>query len=187
MAITAADIAGYQEGVWAIDPVHSEVSFSVRHMGLSKVRGNFNTFSGEITTAADPEKSAVTATVAADSIDTNNADRDAHLRNEDFFDTEKYPEISFKSTEVRFNSAETGEIHGDLTLHGVTKPVVFSFELGGIGTDAYDAQRLGLTAVASIDRREFDLTWGGTVEKTGNLIVGNTVTLTLEIAAVLQS
>src|ERR1700688_107119 len=128
MSSTAVQIPGYVAGTWAIDPVHSEVSFTVRHMMVSKVKGRFNTFEGTIVTAENPLDSSVTATVDLNSIVTGQEQRDAHIRSADFFEVEKYPEMTFVSTGVRAAGSDF-LLDGDLTLKGVTKPVTFSLEV----------------------------------------------------------
>src|ERR1700712_2210074 len=123
-------IPGYITGTWEIDAVHSDVSFSVRHMMVSKVKGRFGTFSGTIVTAADPAQSSVTAEIALDSIDTNNEQRDGHIKSADFFDTDNHKTIDYVSTSVS-GSGDTWTVEGNLTLKGVTKPVPLKLELNG--------------------------------------------------------
>jgi polyisoprenoid-binding protein YceI len=120
----SVEIPGYVAGTWAIDPVHSDVSFTVRHMMVSKVRGNFTKFEGAFVTGEDPEASTVTATVDLDSIVTGQEQRDAHIRSADFFEVEKYPTMTFTSTGIKAKGDEY-VLEGDLTLKGITKPVAF--------------------------------------------------------------
>ena len=144
----SVEIPGYVAGTWAIDPVHSEVSFVVRHMMVSKVRGRFDKFEGTIVTAEDPLASSVTATVDLSSINTGQEQRDAHIRSADFFEVEKYPEMTFVSTGVK--TGEEGFIlEGDLTLKGVTKAVAFNLEVNGFGPDAYGGTRVGFSATTA--------------------------------------
>ncbi|MEO7260610.1 MAG: YceI family protein, partial [Jatrophihabitantaceae bacterium] len=127
----AATIPGYLAGTWSIDPAHSDVSFSVRHMMVSKVKGRFGSFSGALVTAENPAESSVTAEIDLDSIDTNNAQRDNHIRSGDFFEVEKNPTMTFASTSVQ---ADGGDwlVSGDLSLKGITKSVTLKVELNGI-------------------------------------------------------
>src|ERR1700733_15129093 len=132
----SVEIPGYVAGTWAIDPVHSEASFVVRHMMVSKVRGRFDKFEGTIVTAEAPLASTVTASVDLDSINTGQEQRDAHIRSADFFEVEKYPEMTFVSTAIK--TAEEGFIlEGELTIKDVTKAVAFELEVSGFGPDAY--------------------------------------------------
>jgi polyisoprenoid-binding protein YceI len=168
-----------------IDTSHSEVMFKVRHLGISNVKGNFGTFEGTFTydpgTVAD---SVVSATIDVASIDTSNEDRDAHLRTADFFDVEKYPKMTFQSTKVvPGDTTEKFTVIGDLTLHGVTKEVTLDVEVGGVVSDPWGNKRAGFTATTTIDRQEFGLSFSKTLE-TGQLLIGNDVTITLEIEGV---
>jgi polyisoprenoid-binding protein YceI len=178
-------IPGYVAGTWTIDPVHSEVGFSVRHMMVSKVRGKFTSFEGTVVTAADPLESTVNATVDLGSIDTGNADRDTHIRSADFFEVDAHPTMTFASTGVR---ADGGDflLDGDLTLKGVTKPVTFELELGGFGPDAYGGTRAGFSATAVISRADFGVDFNAAME-TGGVVVGDKVTITLEVEVVLDA
>src|SRR3712207_1865205 len=126
-ATTAVQIPGYVAGTWNIDPTHSTVGFSVRHMMVSKVRGSFTEFPGEISTAEDPAASSVTATIDMDSIDTRQEQRDAHIRSADFFDVGNHTEMTFRSTEVRTDGADWTVV-GDLTIKGITKPVELALD-----------------------------------------------------------
>jgi polyisoprenoid-binding protein YceI len=177
-------IPGYVAGTWAIDPVHSEVGFTVRHMMVSKVRGKFTGFSGQFVTGADPLDSSVTATVELSSIDTGNADRDNHIRSADFFAVDEHPVMSFRSTGVRANG-DGYALDGDLTLKGVTRPVTLDLELGGFGPDPYGGVRSGFTAVGEIKRSDFGVDFNAVME-TGGVVVGDKITLLLEIEGVLQ-
>lgn len=181
----ASNIPGYVAGTWTIDPAHSEVGFSVRHMMVSKVRGTFRDVSGQVVTAADPLQSTVTATVQLESIDTGNADRDNHLRSADFFETDANKTMTFRSTAVR--AARDGyTLVGDLTLRGVTKQVELDLEIGGFGPDAWGGTRAGFTASGSINRSDYGVDFSAVLE-TGGLVVSDKVNLTLEIQLVLQT
>ena len=172
-------------GTWVIDPVHSDVSFSVRHLVVSKVRGRFGAFSGTIVTAEDPLASSVNATIELASIDTGNADRDAHVRSADFLDVEQYPELVYKSTGVR---AEGDDyiVDGELTLHGVTRPVTLALEVNGFQpVTPFGDTRAGFSATAEIDRQDFGITFNMPLEG-GGLGLGNKIAIHLEIEAILQ-
>ncbi len=183
----SVEIPGYVAGTWAIDPVHSEVSFTVRHMMVSKVRGRFDKFEGTIVTAEDPLASTVTASVDLSSINTGQEQRDAHIRSADFFEVEKYPTMEFASTAVK--AAEEGFIlEGDLTLKGVTKTVAFELEVNGVGPDAYGGTRIGFSATTQISRKEFGVSFDGPIPGVpGGVAVSDAVTITLEIEGVLQA
>lgn len=184
MTATSTEIPGYVAGTWTIDPVHSEVSFTARHVMVSKVRGRFAMFEGEIVTASDPLASSVTATIDMTSIDTNNAHRDDHIRSADFFDVETYPTMSYHSTGIR-RDGDGFLLDGELSLHGVTRPVQLQAELGGFGPDPWGGTRAGFSATAQINRREFGIDIDTPMDG-GGVIVGDTITITLEIAAVLN-
>jgi polyisoprenoid-binding protein YceI len=183
----SVEIPGYVAGTWAIDPVHSEVSFVVRHMMVSKVRGRFDKFEGTIVTAEDPLASTVTASVDLDSINTGQEQRDAHIRSADFFEVEKYPEMTFVSTAIK--GGEEGFIlEGDLTLKGITKAVAFNLEVNGIGPDAYGGTRIGFSAETQIGRSEFGVNFNGPIPGVpGGVAVSEKVTINLEIEGVLQA
>ena len=184
MTTTVPTIPGYLTGTWQIDPTHSDVSFSVRHMMVSKVKGRFGTFSGTLVTAENPLNSTVTAEIDASSIDTNQAQRDNHIRSADFFEVEKYPTITFTSTSIEPNGDDF-LMRGDLTIKGNTRPVALKLELNGIGPDAFGGTRAGFTATTEISRKDFgvdiDMPMDG-----GGVVVGDKITITLEIEAVLQ-
>jgi polyisoprenoid-binding protein YceI len=181
----AVTIPGYQAGRWTIDPVHSEVGFSVRHMMVSKVRGKFTAFEGEFVTGERPTDSSVTATIELASIDTGNADRDAHIRSADFFETDSYATMTYRSTGIREDDGDY-VLDGELTLKGVTRPVPLRLELGGFGPDAYGGVRAGFSATGEIKRSDFGVDFNAALE-TGGVVVGDKVTLHLEIEGVLAS
>ncbi len=186
MSTTGVQIPGYIAGTWAIDPVHSEVSFVVRHMMVSKVRGRFDTFEGTIVTAEDPLASSVTATVDVSSINTGQEQRDAHIRSADFFEAEKHPTMTFTSTGVR---ADGGNflLDGDLTIRGTTKPVTFKLEISGFGPDAYGGTRAGFSATTEINRHDFGVSFNGPIPGVpGGVAVSDKVTINLEAEGVLQ-
>jgi polyisoprenoid-binding protein YceI len=184
-AISAATIPGYVAGTWDIDPIHSEVGFSVRHMMVSKVRGKFTKVEGQVVTGENPLDSSATATIELNSIDTGNSDRDNHLRSADFFEVEKYPTMTYRSTGVR-PDGEDFIVDGELTLKGVTKPVSLHLELGGFGPDPYGGTRSGFSATGEINRGDFGVDFNAALE-TGGVIVADKVTLHFEIEAILKS
>jgi polyisoprenoid-binding protein YceI len=181
---TLTGVPGYVAGTWSIDPVHSEVGFTVRHMMVSKVRGKFRAFSGEIVTGENPIESSVTAEIDLSSIDTGNEQRDGHIRSADFFEVETYPTMTYRSTGVR-RDGDVYILDGKLTLKGVTKDVELALELNGFGPDAYGGTRAGFTAIAEINRRDFGVNFTAVME-TGGAVVSDRVTIQLEIEAVLQ-
>ncbi|MFB9902589.1 YceI family protein [Allokutzneria oryzae] len=181
---TAIQIPGYVAGTWAIDPVHSSVEFSVRHMMVSKVRGRFTSFSGELVTGENPLESRVTASIDLTSINTNNEQRDAHIRSKDFFDVETFPEMTYRSTGLRADG-ESFVLSGELTLHGVTREVPLALELNGFGPDAYGGTRAGFSATATISRNDFGIDIAMPMDG-GGVVVGDKVQIFLEIQAVLQ-
>ncbi len=188
MSVTAEQIPGYKVGTWNVDPSHSSVSFSVRHLMISKVKGTFDSFSATFVTGENPLDTKVTADAEVISINTNDENRDGHLRTNDFFDAEKFPHITFESTGVKVKDVAEGEyvVTGNLTIKGITKSVDFDFEFGGFGTDPYGNYKAAATATATIDRTEFDLTWNAALE-TGGVLVGEKVTITLDFQAALAA
>lgn len=180
----AIQIPGYIAGTWDIDPVHSDVSFSVRHMMVSKVRGRFGSISGEITTAEDITKSTVNAIIDATTIDTNNEQRDNHIRSADFFDVASHPTWKFASTAVRVDDGEYF-LDGDLTIKGVTRPVSLALEISGFGPDAYGGTRAGFSATNTISRSDFGVDISMPLDG-GGVVVGDKVTINLEVEAVLR-
>jgi len=187
MSSTAVEIPGFVAGTWAIDPVHSEVSFTVKHMMVSKVRGRFDTFEGTIVTGPDPLSSSVTASVDLSSVNTGQEQRDAHIRSADFFEVEKHPFMTFASTGVS-PDGDRFLLVGDLTLKGVTKPVTFKLDVNGFGPDAYGGTRVGFSATTEISRGEFGVNFNGPIPGVpGGVAVSDKVTINLEIEGVLQA
>jgi polyisoprenoid-binding protein YceI len=184
MSITAETIPGYKAGTWTLDPTHSEVMFTVRHLAISKVRGSFKKFDATVVTAENPADSTFTASIEVASIDTNNADRDGHLRTGDFFLTEEFPTIDFVSTGLD-HDGEDFLLTGDLTVRGVTKSVVIKGEFGGITTDPYGQTKAGATGTLKINRTDFGVNWNAALE-TGGFMLGDEVTITIEGQVVLQ-
>jgi polyisoprenoid-binding protein YceI len=171
---------------WEIDAIHSHVAFSIRHLMVSTVRGRFNVMRGKLNIdESNPINSWVEAEVDAASVDTQNEQRDAHLRSTDFFDTEKYPTITFKSTQVEHTGGQEYKVTGDLTMHGVTKSVTFDAEYGGQSNITRMGLRAGLTARTKINRKDFGLGWGAFVEA-GQIALGEIVTIEIDLEAVPQ-
>ena len=184
-ASTSVQIPGYVVGTWDIDPTHSTVGFSVRHMMVSKVRGYFRDFSGEIVTAENPAQSTVTAAIDLASIDTRQEQRDAHIRSADFFDVENHPTMTFRSTGVRTDGADWF-VDGELTIKGTTKPVALALELNGFGPDAHGGYRAGFSARTEINRNDFGVDIKMPMDG-GGVVVGDKITVELEIEAVLRT
>jgi polyisoprenoid-binding protein YceI len=183
-APSSTAIPGYVAGTWDIDPVHSDISFTVRHMMVSKVRGHFDTFSGEIVTGPEFTDSTVTATIDATSINTGTEARDNHIRSADFFEVETHPTWTFKSSHLHL-AGDTHTLAGELTIKGVTRPVELALEVNGFGPDAYGGTRTGFTATTSISRSEFGVDISMPMDG-GGVVVGDKVQITLEIEAVLR-
>ncbi|AWB90631.1 YceI family protein [Salinibacterium hongtaonis] len=173
----------YIVGTWAIDPTHSTIAFSVKHLMISKVRGTFDTFSGTITTAENPAESTIEASIDVASVNTNQADRDNHLRTGDFFKTDEFPTAEFRSTSITFDGDDFTAI-GDLTLRGVTKPITLTGEFGGITTDAYGQTKAAASATTKINRHDFGVSWNAALEA-GGVTLGDDITLTLDLQVAL--
>ena len=167
---------------WNIDPAHSGAEFKVKHMMISNVKGKFSGISGVLKLdEADTTKSSIDASIPVATVSTGDEQRDGHLKSGDFFDAEKYPNFTFKSLSVRFNGPGDHEVTGELTLHGVTKTVTFAVEgPSAPGKDPWGNTRIGLSATARINRKDFGLGWNAPLE-TGGVLVGEDVTLSLEI------
>jgi polyisoprenoid-binding protein YceI len=169
---------------WNIDTTHSGVNFSVRHMVIAKVRGRFTRFSATLTgDAADLTNAKLVAEVDADSIDTSMADRDTHLRSPDFFDAATFPKLTFSSTRIDRAGDGQYKAHGDLTIRGVTKPVVFDLAVHGQAKDPWGNDRTAFTLETAIDRSDFGLRWNKALE-TGGVLVGEKVEIEIEAEAV---
>jgi len=174
---------------WQIDPAHSTVQFSVKHMMFTTVRGRFTKFSGTIEADAEnPDRSRVTVEIDAATIDTGVADRDGHLRSGDFLDVEKHPKMVFRSSRVDGAHASPGDrfkVAGTLEIRGQSLPVTLDATFEGIGKDPWGNERAGFTARAEIDRRDWGLQWNQALE-TGGLLVGNSVRIDIEAQAIRQ-
>jgi polyisoprenoid-binding protein YceI len=167
---------------WNIDPAHSVAEFKVRHMMVSNVNGHFSGISGKLTLDEnDITKSSIEATINASSINTNEAQRDTHLKSADFFDVEKFPTLSFKSTRVTRKSDDELEVEGDLTIHGVTRRVRFAVEGPTAPTkDPWGNTRIGLSATTKINRKDYGLVYNAALE-TGGILIGEDIPITLEV------
>lgn len=181
-AITS--IPGYVAGTWDIDTSHSDVSFTIRHMMVSKVRGRFGAFTGEIVTGENLADSSVVATIDATSIDTNNEQRDGHIRSADFFDVENHPQWTFRSTGLRVDDGDLA-LDGELTIKGVTRPVTLALEVNGFGPDAWGGTRAGFSASTAIDRNDFGVDIKMPLDG-GGVVVGDKVQINLEVEGVLR-
>ena len=187
MSSTAVEIPGYVAGTWAIDPVHSEVSFTVRHMMVSKVRGRFDKFEGTIVTGANPLDSTVTASVDLSSINTGQEQRDAHIRSADFFEVETHPTMTFTSTGVR-TDGDDFLLDGNLTIKKISRPVTFKLEVSGFGPDSYGGTRAGFSATTEINRMDYGVSFNGPIPGVpGGVAVSEKVSINLEIEGVLQA
>ena len=167
---------------WNIDPAHSVAEFKVKHMMISNVKGQFSAVSGALTyDEADITKSKIEASIDAASINTREPQRDTHLKSADFFDVEKFPTLTFASTRVTKKSDDELEVEGDLTIHGVTRNVRFAVEgPTAAGKDPWGNTRIGLSATTKINRKDYGLTWNAALE-TGGILVGEDVTITLDV------
>jgi len=170
-------------GTWAADTAHSSIGFSVKHLGIATVRGSFGEFEGTLEVGDDLASAKVKGSAKVDSIDTSEPQRDAHLKSADFFDAENHPELTFESTSVREIDGETFEITGDLTMHGVTKPVTLKAEVQGTETDPWGNERVGLEITGKLDRSDWDMKFNQALGS-GNLLVSDTVKLALDISAI---
>lgn len=172
---------------WKLDPTHSQVEFSVRHMRITTVRGRFAAPEGRITLDPEvPERSSVEVTIDAASLDTRAPDRDAHLKSGDFFDVDTYPNLVFRSRAVKGPVGRSGDrfkVVGDLTIRDVTREVTLDARFEGTGSDPWGGTRAGFSARATIDRRDFGLTWNQALE-TGGVLVGHDVKIDLHVQAI---
>jgi polyisoprenoid-binding protein YceI len=193
MSATTAEISRTVDGVelpaagtYAIDPGHSEVGFSVRHMMVSKVRGRFSDVAGAVVVADDPLASSVEVTIGTASIDTRDEKRDAHLRSGDFFDVERYPTMTYRSVKVVPAGPDRWLVEGHLTLNGVTRPVPLSVSFEGVAVDPWGGVRAGFSARGEVDREDFGLNWNQALEA-GGVILGKKVSIEIEVEAVRQA
>jgi len=181
MSATTLSPARIPAGTYNIDPSHSNVSFEVKHMGIATVRGKFGTFAGTVETSADTP--TLTGSVEVASIDTGDENRDGHLQSPEFFDVERHPQISFRSTGAQSAGGEEITLLGEITIKGITKPIELTGTLAENGQDPWGNDRVGFDVAGVIDRREFDLKWNQTLPN-GNLLVANNVKLIVSASAV---
>jgi polyisoprenoid-binding protein YceI len=190
MTTEAVEIPGYIAGTWTIDPIHSHVGFVIKHLMVTNIRGHFRTFEGEIVTAADdPLRSTVAATIDLRSVDTNNEQRDGHIRSADFLEVDTYSAMTFRSTGIR-RAGDGYALDGELTLKGVTRPISLELEVHGFGPDPFapdpaTGARAGFTAAGEINRTDFGVGYNGRIPG-GDMGVGEQVKIVLEIQAALQ-
>ena len=171
-------------GTYTLDPTHTRIGFLARHAMVTKVRGSFNEFEGTATVDGDnPAKSSVRVTIDAASIDTRNAQRDEHLRTNDFLALEQYPQITFVSTGIRQVGDTTFEVTGDLTIKDVTNRITVPFEFEGASQDPFGNQRIGFDGSVTINRKDYGLTWNAALE-TGGVLVSDKVVLEFEVSAI---
>lgn len=173
-------------GVWKSDASHSTVGAIARHLMVTKVRGHFTDFEATITVAQQPADSSVVATIAAASLTSGNEQRDGHLLSPDFLDAEQFPTLEFRSTGLRQTGETTFDLPGEMTIRGVTKPVVFSVEYFGLVGDPWGGERAGFSATAEINREEFGMTWNAALEA-GGVLVGKKFTIELDLQFVKQT
>ncbi len=182
--MTTQTVPATVTGTYTIDPSHSRIGFVARHAMVTKVRGSFNEFDGSGYFDADqPSNSHLELTIQAASIDSRNADRDGHLRSNDFFDMETYPTISYRSTAVEVVDADTYRVTGDLTMKGVTKPVTIDFEYTGTAVDPFGNMRLGLEGNVVVNRKDWGINWNAALDA-GGVLVSEKVTLEFEVSAI---
>ncbi|GIU86714.1 MAG: polyisoprenoid-binding protein [Acidimicrobiia bacterium] len=182
--MTTTTIPSTLTGTYEIDPAHSRIGFVARHAMVTKVRGSFDDFSGSGHFDAEhPGRSSLELTIRAASVDTRNADRDAHLRGADFLDVERYPMIGFRSTAVEQVDVTRFRVTGDLTIKGVTRPVTVDLEYTGAAVDPFGNQRIGFEGGATVNRKDWGLTWNLALEA-GGVLVGEKVHLEFEVSAI---
>jgi polyisoprenoid-binding protein YceI len=180
----STDLNADLSGIYTIDPAHSRIGFVARHAMITKVRGSFNEFEGSgVLDATNPENSNLSLTIQAASIDTRNADRDGHLRGNDFFDMEKYPEITFRSTDVAAVDDTNFNVTGDLTIKETTKPITVRLEFTGGAVDPFGNHRIGFEGSTEINRKDWGVNWNAVLEA-GGMLVSEKVTLEFEISAI---
>lgn len=173
-------------GTWNVDPAHSSVKFSVKHLGIATVRGEFTEFEGTLEIGNDLASARAYGTVKSASVYTNEENRDADLRSENFFHAELHPDLSFESTAIRPVDAGSFEIEGDLTMRGTTRPITLKAEVQGTESDPWGNERVGLEVTGELDRTDWGITFNQ-VLGSGNLLVSNRVKLTLDISAIKQA
>lgn len=166
---------------WQIDHAHSHISFTARHMMISKVRGSFDKFSGEINFDEDnPTNTTVYAEIDLSSINTREEKRDEHLRSADFFNVDEHPTMTFKSTRVEQTSSDSGKLYGELTIRGITKPVVLDVEYHGVQKSPWGQEQAGFSATTTINRKDWELNWNVALE-TGGWLVGDKIQIEIDL------
>ena len=184
MTTASAPVLTELTGTYTLDPAHTRIGFVARHAMVTKVRGSFDEFTGTaVLDGANPANSRVEVTIDAASIDTRNAQRDEHLRSNDFLAMQEYPKITFASTGVRQAGETTFEVTGDLTIKGVTNEITIPFEFEGSAKDPFGNQRVGFEGSVTINRRDYGVTWNAALEG-GGVLVSDKVTLEFEISAI---
>ena len=182
----SATVVSVPTGTWTVDPSHSNVEFQVKHLGIATVRGAFRAFEGTLEIPSDLTSARAYGTVEVASVDTNEAQRDEHLRSPDFFDVANHAQLSFASTAIRPLDDDSFEITGDLTLHGVTNPVTLTAEITGTEQDPWGNERVGLEVTGQLSRGDYDMTFNQALGS-GNVLVSDKVKLRLDISAVKQA
>jgi polyisoprenoid-binding protein YceI len=172
---------------WKIDSAHAEINFAVRHMMISTVRGRFEKFDGVVNfDESNPRASSVEVQIDANSINTREPQRDGHLKSPDFFNAAEYPYVTFKSTRIEVLGAERGKVYGDLTIRGVTRPVVLDVDYNGLARSPYGTTSAGFSASTTINRKDWGLTWNVALE-TGGLLVGEEIKINIDVELVRQT
>jgi polyisoprenoid-binding protein YceI len=184
MTAQAVELPGYIAGTWDIDPVHSHIGFIARHLMVSKVRGKFTKFEGQIITADDPMQSTATATIDTTSIDTSNQQRDDDVSGENFLDVANHPTMTYRSTGIR-RSGDDLIVDGELTIRGITRPVELALEVNGFGPDPFGGTRAGFSATGEINRAEFGIKANMAIPG-GGVMVSEKIQLTIEVEAALR-
>ncbi|HTO16267.1 MAG TPA: YceI family protein [Edaphocola sp.] len=166
---------------WTLDQAHSEITFKVRHLMISNVKGHFGSFNANVATEGEDFSTAqVELTIDPNSLNTRNMDRDNHLKSADFFETEKYPQMIFKSTSIEKVDEHTFKMNGDFTIKELTKPITLNVEFGGVVTDPWGAQKAGFTVEGKINRKDWGLTWNAALEG-GGVLVGEDIKINCEM------
>lgn len=178
---TSTTVSALSTGTWTIDPTHTEVGFVARHLMVTKVRGSFTDVTGTVVVADDFAASTAEVTIKTASVSTGTPDRDAHLRGEDFFDAERHPDMTFRST-----SFDGETLAGDLTIKGVTKPVTLDVDFGGVATDPWGNEKAAFEATGEIDRTAWGLTWNAPLEK-GGVLVSEKIKIAIDLQLAKQA
>ena len=184
--MTTSTATAVPAGTYSIDPVHSRVGFAVRHLGIATVRGHFGSFEGSFEIGDELDSAKVYGSVEAASVDTQEQQRDDHLRSADFFDVERFPRIEFESKEIRPLGEDSFEIVGDLTMHGVTREISLSAEILGTESDPWGNERVGVEARGELNRKDYGMTFNQ-VLGSGNVLVSDKVKLVLEASVVKEA